>query len=206
MSPQTEPQTEPNVPARISASLILAATLTLGVVAAIGLPSVAKGTAKTAAVPANVRVVDAPQRKEGCAEQTWPYIEARCLTRAADKASPPASKPEPAAPISPIIATAPVAPTPAQSAAIEPAAASPVSPRVADSHPMPPALPVPPGAELRPAGERLASAPVADAAVAALAAGATIGAAEAMKNRPRAERRRSTSQSRRGLRLFGFRF
>lgn len=213
------PHTTPNVTERLSASLVLLATLTLGVVAVIGLPPAAKGTARTAALPppAPVRVVDAPDLKQDCAEQTWPYIAAHCLTRAAK--SPAETSPSQtaavAAPPQAVTQAIPAAPRPAvaepptqpastlpqpapnmSTVAVQPAyktlpPAAETKPAIAGASP----LPVPPGAEPRPAGEKLASVPPAE----------TVGSAENAPAQPRAERRRRASHSHRSIAIFGFR-
>ena len=216
---------QPYVTARVSATLIVLTALALGIVGSLVLPSPAKGIGKTstAAPPALVRVVNAPDLNKDCAEQTWPYLAAHCLTRAAGspavEQSQPQTKPVAAAPrtVSPVnpfaIAEPPAAPQTADSAPNTTAASAPSTPQAdAMAHASVPdvshsALPVPPGAEPRPAGERLASAPATDAATAAplIGAAAAIGALENAQAQPRAERRRRSTHAHRGFGLFGFR-
>ena len=163
--------------------------------------------------PAPVRIIDAPQTvvdgdvaSRGCAEQTWPYIEARCLTRAttpqteiapgAARASTRPNDPQPPLKDAPNNS---VAPTTAGTA------------HVADTS----SLPAPPGALVsRLPGEMPASAPQAtDAARMAAVAGTvapglaitTLAAGEQPKVRTRSDRRRRTAHSSRSFRLFGFR-
>lgn len=215
------PQAKPNVTPRVSASLILLGTLTLGVMGAIAVPLALTGVATTAAAPARppVRVVDAPRLTGDCAAQTWPYLAAHCLTRTSNS---PAAEPNPAP--SPVARVEP-APAPRQTQtalAEQPAQAVPKPPAPAPATPaatnslavaLPAtalpvtALPAPPGAEPRPAGDRLALAPTGDAALATglVATGAAAAALENSKAQPRAERRRKATRSNRGVGLFGYR-
>ena len=167
---------------------------------------------------------------KGCAEQTWPYIEARCLTRATTTAAPlvDSTRSEPAS-----VKSTQVQPVNPQTE-IAPAARSSMRP----NHPQPPlkdapnnsvgpttagtahvadtsSLPAPPGAVVsRLPGEMPASAPQAtDAARMAAVAGTvaaglaitTLAAGEQPKVRTRSDRRRRTAHSSRSFRLFGFR-
>ena len=83
------------------------------------------------------RIVDAPMAKEGCAEQTWPYIEARCLTRAANNAAPLANTApsESAPPVAPSASAPQVVPSAPQIAVAEPVA--PVRSKTLPSDPQP---------------------------------------------------------------------
>lgn len=85
---------------------------------------------------APVKIVGAAPRSDNCAEQVWPYIEQRCLTRAADRPKTSAEVPGVTAPQSGVRATSPAA-----------------ADRVADAPASPPQvaakdvnLPIPPGA------------------------------------------------------------
>ena len=101
---------------RVAVSLTLMGVVTVGVLAALSQPALSTRTAAKQTTPAPVRVVDAPRAvvdapravvdapraKEGCAEQTWPYMEARCLTRDAKNATPLANT-APSPPASPTV-------------------------------------------------------------------------------------------------------
>jgi hypothetical protein len=88
----------PRANPRLAASVTLLAVLMSAALALV--PQRAATTAQsisetphTVAVPAApVKIVGATPRSDNCAEQVWPYIEQRCLRRAADrpKTSPPA--------------------------------------------------------------------------------------------------------------------
>jgi hypothetical protein len=217
---------QPYVTARVSATLIVLTALALGIVGSLALPSPAKGIGKTstAAPPAPVRVVNAPDLNKDCAEQTWPYLAAHCLTRAAGspaiepsqpQTNPVAAAPQTVTPVNPFtIAEPPAQRQTAGSALNTAAAASAPGASGADATKnanladvSQPVLPVPPGAEPQPAGERLASAPDPDAATAAplIGAAAAVGAMTNAKTQPRAERRRRATHAHRGFSLFGFR-
>jgi hypothetical protein len=229
---------------RVAASLTLMGVVAVSVLAALSLPALSTGTAATTPTAATatkqmpavpVRVIIAPRAtKEGCAGQTWPYIEARCLTRAENNAAPLANAS--ASPVAPS-ASAPQAVPPApQIAAAEPPA--PGRSQTVPSDPKPtvrdaantsvvvtpdprvdgpslarlaPPMPTPPGAEPRLPGAVPASAPPStDAArTAAIAGTAAAGLAlttvEEPKVGPRAERRRREIHSSRRFGLFGFR-
>jgi hypothetical protein len=206
---------------RVAASLTLMGVVAVGVLA-LSLPALLTGTSATAttqmsAVP--MRVIIAPRAtKEGCTEQTWPYIEARCLTRAENTAAPLANAPGPPAAPS---ASAPQAMPPAPQIAaaestVRDAANSSVvvkpDPRadVPGSARLAPPMPTPPGAEPRLPGAMPTSAPPSNDAARAAAVTGTAAAGRALtdveepKVEPRAERRREHSSRRFGL--FGFRF
>jgi hypothetical protein len=209
------------------------------VLATLLLPGLSTDTNKTVTKqmpPAPVRIVDAPDTKvvnaprtvdgvtasKDCAEQTWPYIEARCLTRATTAAAPLVDS-ERSAP------TASVKPPVTPQTEITPGAARPNDPQpplkdapnnsvgpttvgtahVADTS----SLPAPPGALVSTLpGEMPASAPqatdaarMAPVAVAAGLAMTRLTAGEQPKVRTRSDRRRRTAHSSRSFRLFGFR-
>ena len=211
------------------------------------LPSLSTNSNKTVTKqmpPAPVRIVDAPDTKvvnaprtvvdgdtasKGCAEQTWPYIEARCLTRATTTAAPlvDSTRSEPASvkstQVQLVTPQTEIAPAPARSST------SPNDPQpplkdapnnsggpttvgtahVADTS----SLPAPPGALVSTLpGEMPASAPqatdaarMAPVAVAAGLAMTRLTAGEQPKVRTRSDRRRRTAHSSRSFRLFGFR-
>ena len=102
-----------SVAARDAASLTLIGVVVVSVIAALFAPVLPTGPASTTKLtqPAPVRIVDTRKTKvedvaratEGCAEQTWPYIEARCLTRATNIAAPLANT-------APLTSATPVAP------------------------------------------------------------------------------------------------
>jgi hypothetical protein len=132
----------PRANPRIAASVTLLAVLVSAALALV--PQRAATTAQsmpgtpgqTIAVPAApVRIVGAAPRSDNCAEQVWPYIEQRCLTRAADrpKASAPAHAPSAGEAQSSTRATVGAAP------ADRDAGLPPAPPQAAN-------LPVPPGA------------------------------------------------------------
>jgi hypothetical protein len=90
---------------RVGATLTLMGVVAVNVLATLLLPSLSTdATATTKQMPpAPVRIVRAPDSKvmnsprtvvdsvrarEGCADQTWPYIESRCLTRTTTTAAP----------------------------------------------------------------------------------------------------------------------
>ena len=102
-------QEAPYFSKRVAVSLTLMGVVTVGVLAALSQPALSTRTAAKQTTPAPVRVVDAPRAvvdapraKEGCAEQTWPYVEARCLTRDAKNAAPLANT-APSPPASPTV-------------------------------------------------------------------------------------------------------
>ena len=79
-------QEAPYFPKRVAVSLSLMGVVVVGMVAALSQPALSTRSAPKQTTPAPVRVVDAPAAKESCAEQAWPYMEARCLTRDAKNA------------------------------------------------------------------------------------------------------------------------
>lgn len=81
-------QEAPYFPKRVADSLSLLGVVVVGVVVALSRPALSTLIAPKQTTPAPVRIVDAPTAKEGCAEQAWPYMEARCLTRDAKNAAP----------------------------------------------------------------------------------------------------------------------
>ena len=90
--------TQPRVSRRLGATLTLMGVVAVNVLATLLLPGLSTdATATTKQVPpAPVRIVGGPDPKfldsvggrEGCADQTWPYIESRCLTRTTTAAAP----------------------------------------------------------------------------------------------------------------------
>lgn len=102
-------------------------------------PAVDAPADATAPLAGPVKIIGAAPRSENCAEQVWPYIEQRCLTRAADKpkASPVASEGAPGDGSARERATSGLAPA-EFSALPTPMAAQPAKPRVATTY-----LPVP---------------------------------------------------------------
>jgi hypothetical protein len=162
---------------------------------------------------APVRIIDAPRTvaegdpaNKDCAEQTWPYIEARCLTRVT-------ASPNEIAPGAARSSTRPNDPQPprrdAPNNSVGPTTTG--TAHVAGTS----SLPAPPGAVLSTLpGEMPASAPqVTEAARMAAVAGTvaaglaitTPAAGEQPKVRTRSDRRRRTAHSSRSFRLFGFR-
>ena len=137
----------PRANPRIAASVTLLAVL---VSAALALaPQRAATTAKPTPAASNqaaplpaapVKIVGAAPRSDNCAEQVWPYIEHRCLTRAADppQTSTPAPQPSAAEPQSGARAVVDAAP------AGDHADLPPARPEAAAKEPA--NLPVPPGA------------------------------------------------------------
>ena len=86
-------QEAPYFPKRVADSLSLLGVVVVGVVVALSRPALSTLIAPKQTTPAPVRIVDAPTAilkisQEGCAEQAWPYMEARCLTRDAKNAAP----------------------------------------------------------------------------------------------------------------------
>jgi hypothetical protein len=98
-------------------------------------PAVDAPADATAPLAGPVKIIGAAPRSENCAEQVWPYIEQRCLTRAADKpkASPVASDAAPGDGSARERATSGVAPA-EFSALPMPMAAQPAKPRVATAY------------------------------------------------------------------------
>ena len=236
--------TQPRDARRLGATLTLMGVVTVNVLATLLLPGLSTdATATTKQVsPAPVRIVGAPDPKfldsvggrEGCADQTWPYIESRCLTRTTTAAAPlmvstrsapsaPAQSPQTAPPVTPKIEIDP--PTPAR-ASTWPSDPQPllkdgpnnsVGPAtVAKAHVpdtssythMPPA----PGSLVPRTPREMPALQLTEEARMALVA-ATVAAglattrltAEPPKVRTRSERRRRTTHSSRSFRLFGFR-
>ena len=88
-------QVHQRVAGRVGATLTLMGVVAVSVLATLlGLSTDSNKTVTKQMPPAPVRIVDAPDTKvvnaprtvvdgvtasKGCAEQTWPYIEARCL-------------------------------------------------------------------------------------------------------------------------------
>lgn len=79
---------------RVAATLALLAVLASGVLALVLRPSLsgpparstAASTAERPDLAKPVKIVGAPPRGGDCAEQAWPYIEHRCLTRSPENA------------------------------------------------------------------------------------------------------------------------
>jgi hypothetical protein len=100
-------------------------------------------TAATGASPAHVKIIGATPRSENCAEQVWPYIERRCLTRTVDQPrvhfapAAVADANRPAAPTAP--QAAPASRTPGDSAPLATPVSDPARLRVATAHLSPPA-------------------------------------------------------------------
>jgi hypothetical protein len=157
---------------RIAASVTLLAVVVSGALAlapqrAATTPQSATATARgTEALPAvPVRIVGAAPRSDNCAEQVWPYIEYRCLTRAADRPKRSAQSQAPTATELQASARTTVgAASPDREVEVSPA-----PPQVAAAEPV--ELPVPPGAVPFP------SAPSADGPVSLAQPGARVGAA-----------------------------
>ncbi len=193
-------QEAPLVTERVATSITLMGVVAVSVFAALYLPALSTVTATRQMPAAPMRVVDTPRAKEaGCAEQAWPYIEARCTTRAANNAAPLANTaPSTSAPpVAPSASARQVVPPAPHIAVAEPPV--PVRSQTLPSNPEPtvrdaantlvvvtadpkadvpgssrlgPPMPTPPGAEPRLPGTMLASAPPAtDAARAAAIAG-----------------------------------
>jgi hypothetical protein len=137
----------PRADPRIAASVTLLAVL---VSAALALapqrsaPTMQPATGAAghpATVPAApVKIVGAAPRSDNCAEQVWPYIEHRCLTRAADRPKPSTQPPAPTVTEQQSGARATVGAAPADGDAD----VAPARPQAAAKEPA--ELPVPPGA------------------------------------------------------------
>jgi hypothetical protein len=197
----------------------------VSVLAALSLPALSTRTETKQATPAPVRIVGAPGAKEGCAEQTWPYMDARCLTRDANNAAPlagtaPPASASPTVPAPPAPQVVPLAPQAAMaelSASVRPqslpsnpqpiardpankVAAMPADPRERVPESARLALPPPPGAEPRLPDEMPASTSQnTDAARLAAIAG-TVAAGPAMTRSPAMQERtiRPRAERRRG--------
>ena len=116
---------------RTAATFNLAIVLIACVLAALAMPGLPVANPGSAALRdvSPVRVVGAPGSERPCSEQTWPYLEARCLTRAPDVAT----NGQTAAPSSPPVAATPV---PSQAAVTTvPTPITPASPNVAEPLP-----------------------------------------------------------------------
>jgi hypothetical protein len=123
-------------------------------------PSKPATSSHAVTVPAApVKIIGATPRSDNCAEQVWPYIEHRCLSRAADHPKPPmqANAPALTEPQPDARATVGAAPAATDAALPQPPAAAnepatlPVPPGAAPPQPQaaanePAKLPVPPGA------------------------------------------------------------
>ena len=198
-------QEAPSVAERVTASLTLMGVVAVSVFAALSLPALSTSPTTTATkqMPAvSVRIVDAPRAKEGCAEQTWPYIEARCLTRAANNAAPLANTgpSKSALPVAPSASAPQVVPSAPQIAVAEPVA--PVRSKSLPSDPQPTARDAANTSVVMTADARAAT--IAGPAAASLAM-TSLAAVEEPKVRPRAERRRRAIHSSHSFGLFGFR-
>jgi nicotinate-nucleotide--dimethylbenzimidazole phosphoribosyltransferase len=156
------PRATPRAAASVTLLAVVAsAALALMPQRAATTPPSTPGTSSHAVtVPAApVKIVGATPRSDNCAEQVWPYIEHRCLTRAADHPKPPmqANAPALTEPQSDARATVGAAPAATDAALPQPPAAAnepatlPVPPGAAPPQPQaaanePAKLPVPPGA------------------------------------------------------------
>jgi hypothetical protein len=151
---------------RVAASVTLLAVVVSGALA-LAPPRTATTRQPAAAAPRGtealpvtpVRIVGAAPRSDNCAEQVWPYIEHRCLTRGADRPKTSAQSqaqtaPEPQAGARTTVGAAPadreieLSPAPPQVAAKEPV-----------ERPIPPgAVPFPSAPSVQP-GTRVGAAP-----------------------------------------------
>jgi len=235
--------TQPRDARRLGATLTLTGVVTVNVLATVLLPGLSTDATATAkqVPPAPVRIVGAPDPKfvntptdgvrgrEGCEDQTWPYIESRCLTRTTTTAAPlvdstrsapnaPAKSTQ-TAPITPKIdvdpptlarsSTWPSDPQPPlkdgpnKSVGPTTVAKAHVPDTSSDTH-MPPA----PGALLPRTPREMPALQLTDVApVAAVAAALAMTrlTAEPPEVRTRSDRRRRKAHSSRSFRLFGFR-
>ena len=236
---------DPRPAGPVGATLTLMGVVAVNVIATLLLPGLSTdATATTKEVPpAPVRIVGAPDPKfmntpttdvdsvrtrEGCADQTWPYIKSRCLTRttttAATRSAPNApAKSSQTAPVFPKIeidpptparsSTGPSDPQPLKDGPNNSVGPTPVGkahvPDTSSYAHMPPApsalLPRTPG-EMPQALQLTDEARVATvAATTAAGLAMTRLTAEPPKVRTRSDRRRRTAHSSRSFRLFGFR-
>src|SRR5262245_3676941 len=127
-SASVRPRLEP----RASASITLVAILAVATPAllwargAANVPQVPSDRADTRAAHKPVKIVGATLRSENCADQVWPYIEPRCLTRGPAAQAPAASQARETA-SDPRVTTGASVPAGRPAAAAPPAAASPTA-------------------------------------------------------------------------------